>query len=127
MSDFEKEILKTSKKYQKKNELLNLYIEYDIKTMSKDIKKYFDKYKENKENSKYNEDLAMWNKKFCKKIIKITEKLTLDEATFLTNYYISGKRERDIKEIMGINKDVLDKIKESCLIKTWYSLNSFNN
>ena len=127
MSDIEKEILKISKKYRKKNNLLNLYIEYDIKTMNKDIQKYFDKFNDNKVNAKYNENKAIWNNKFYKRILKLTKKLTMDEALFLTNYYIYGKKEREIKDTMGISKDFLEKVKESTLIKTWYSLNDFKD
>ena len=125
MSDFEKDIIQTCKKYQKRNYLLNLYIEYDIESMNKDIKKYFDTYNNNIYDGKYNENKSLWNKNFYNHILKLTKNLTLDEAEFLTYYYLRGNKEKEIKEEMGINKDFLEQIKESCLIKTWYSLKKY--
>ena len=127
MSEFEKEILKISKKYQKRNSLLNLYIEYDIESMNNDIKKYFDIYNQNLYDGKYNETKSIWNDNFYKHILKLTKKLTIDEAEFLTNYYLNEKKEKEIKEIMDIDKDTLEQIKESCMIKTWYFLNDNKN
>lgn len=58
-------------------------------------------------------------------IMKVSYKLTGDEATYLINTFLAHKSEEDIAEIIGISKTYLQKIKKSCIVKMWIDLKKY--
>lgn len=60
-----------------------------------------------------------------KSIIKLSYKLTGDEATYLINAFLKRKSEEEIAEIIGISKTYLQKIKRSCVVKMWIDLKKY--
>ncbi len=58
-------------------------------------------------------------------LIKVSYKLTDDEAVYMTNTFFTHIAEERIAEIIGISKTYLQKIKKSCLIKLWVELEKY--
>ncbi len=58
-------------------------------------------------------------------LIILSYKLTISEAIYLINTFLTHKSEDDIAEIIGISKTYLQKIKKSCIVKMWTDFNKY--
>lgn len=58
-------------------------------------------------------------------LMKVSYKLTSDEAIYLINTFMTHKSEEDIADLIGISKTYLQKIKKSCIVKMWVDLSKY--
>ena len=63
-----------------------------------------------------------WMTNFYNRILIIASKLTIQEATYLVDCFFSNKSEEVTCEKLRICRNTLQKVKKSCLIKTWVEL-----
>ena len=70
-------------------------------------------------------DKLLFTTEIYNTLIKVSYKLTIDEAIYLVNTFLSHKSEEDIAEIIGVSKTYLQKIKKSCIVKMWTDFSAF--
>jgi len=66
--------------------------------------------------------ITNWMTKFYNAILVIASKLTVQEATYLVDCFFSNKSEDVTCEKLGICRNTLQKIKKSCIVKSWIEL-----
>ncbi len=69
-------------------------------------------------------DNQIWFVKFYNSVTNLASKITTQEAVYLVDTFFSNKSEEFISEKLGISKNTLQKIKKSCLMKTWLEFQS---
>ena len=86
-----------------------------------------------KDFQKTTEDLALksieqdsWIKEFKDCLIKLSFKLTLDEATYLVGTFFQHQTEEILSERLNICRNTLRGIKKSCLLKTLLELKTMD-
>ncbi len=72
-------------------------------------------------------DKQIWAKDFYDTIMSLSTKLTYSETYYLVNTFFNNKTEEEISEILNISRFTLQKIKKSCLVKTYLELKSNEN
>lgn len=70
-------------------------------------------------------DKMLFTTEIYNTLIKVSYKLTIGEAIYLVNTFLTHKSEDDIAEIIGISKTYLQKIKKSCIVKMWTDFNIY--
>lgn len=69
-----------------------------------------------------NIESQIWVSKFYYKMINLSYKLNKDESKYLIYTFFSEMSEELISEELKMSRTKLQKIKKSCLVKTWYEL-----
>ena len=64
-------------------------------------------------------DNQIWFVKFYDCVCNLASKLTIEEAEYFVDTFFSNRTEDFISEKLAISKGTLQKIKKSCLMKTW--------
>ena len=72
-----------------------------------------------------NVDLDIWANDFYNSLLRISNKLSYNEAIYFVDTFFCGKTEEFISEKLLICKASLQKIKKSCLVKVYMELNRF--
>lgn len=67
-------------------------------------------------------EIAKWTNNFYNTILVIASKLTIQEATYLIDCFFSNKSEEITCEKLRICRNTLQKIKKSCIVKSWIEL-----
>lgn len=67
-------------------------------------------------------EITTWASNFYHIILIVASKLTLQEATYLVDSFFSNYSEELICEKIGMCRNTLQKVKKSCLIKSWIEL-----
>ncbi len=64
-------------------------------------------------------DNKMWLVKFYNSICNLALKMTRAEAQYIVGTFFSNKSEEYVCDNIGICRNTLQKVKKSCLVKTW--------
>lgn len=67
-------------------------------------------------------DNNIWLADFYNRMMKISSKLTMQEAVYLVDTFFAHRSEEIVSEKLGICRVTLQKIKKSCLVKIWLEL-----
>ena len=71
-------------------------------------------------------EIASWILDFHSRILQVASKLTIQEASYLVDYFFSNLSEEVICEKLNICRKTLQKVKKSCLVKVWIELETLN-